>query len=463
MTRHLHEPANALLYRALDLPPEERQRFIADTCEGEPELLELARTLLARIDVLDEFLATTLEIPVPVQQRPLVSPLPHVPDVPRLGETVGHWRVLRELGRSGMNAILLVERGEGATRQTGTLKIARAGGQSGDTLARFQQVRQTLSHLNHPAIARPVDAGVTFDGRPYFVVQHSAGTPIDQHCAQAKLDLDGRIALFAQVCHAVHCAHQHLVIHRDLRPANIVIAPDGALEVLNFGIAGDAGESDNAGHSGIPGEPGYWQSSPLFASPEQRAGQPLTTGADIYCLGAVLYALVSGCSPNAAQAAGVIGTLARPAPIRPSEAVTEALERHDPPLQELAADDLLRPSAELARRLRGDLDAIILKAVDPDPARRYASADALAGDLERFLLRVPTAMPAVPSATPAPGDRPDRSRPPHSFMALAAGALVACSLVAVTLAALWHAREADTARAVAEQRSGQPAAPVQIR
>jgi len=389
MTRHLHEPANALLYRALDLPPEERQHFLAHACEGAPALLELVRTLLARIDVLDEFLETPLDVPVSVsvslpasvsvsipaslpaavsvpvsaRPRPEAAPLINIQSVQpvvRLDATVGQWRVLREPGHDGM----------------------------------------------------------------------AAGVPIDQHCAEAKLDLDGRVALFAQVCHAVHCAHQHLLIHRDLRPGNIVITPDGAPKLVNVGN---------------PGDPDGWQPTPLFASPEQLAGLPLTTSADIYCLGAVLYALVSGRSPNAAEAAGIVSTLARPAPIRPSAAVTEAFERHSPPLPELAADDLLRPSAELARRLGGDLDAIIVKAVDLDPARRYASADALAGDLERFVA-------GAPLAAAAPGAKVGRAPPRRSAAVRAAAALVACALVAVAVAALWHARAGD-------QRAGQVAAP----
>jgi len=441
MTRHLHEPANALLYRALDLAPEERQRFIAGACEGEPELLELVRSLLARIDVLDEFIEAPLEalLPVPAQ------PGPATVIAARLDEMVGDWRVLRDLGGDGIDAMLLAERGDGAAHQAGTLKIALAGGQYGDTLARFQRARQRLSNLDHPAIARPIDAGISTDGRPFFVMERNAGVPIGQHCAKAAQGLDGRIALFAQVCRAVHYAHQHLVIHCDLAPANIVIESDGALKLLGFGLVGDHGGGSNG-----PGEAGAWQPAPLFASPEQLAGQSLSTSADIYALGAVLYALVSGRSPNAVEATGIISTRARPAPIKPSEAVSQAFERHYPALPELAADDLLRPSLDLARQLRGGLDDIILKAVDLDPARRYASADALAGDLERFLARAPL-------AAAAPGVDRVGPLPRRCFVATAMAALAAGSLVAVTVAALWHAREADQARAAAEQRAA-PAA-----
>lgn len=518
MTRHLHEPANALLYRALDLPPEERQRFLAAACEGEPELLDLVRTLLARIDLLDEFLEapTELALAAPTETRP--AP----PIVPQPDDSVGDWRVLRELGRDGSDAILLVERGEGAALQRATMRIAQGSGQA----ERFEQLRQRLSSLSHPAIARLLDAGVTADGRPYFAIEQRAGVPLDRYCADAKLDLDARVALVAQVCHAVHAVHQQLVIHGDLKPANIVVGADGAPAVLGFGVVGDApavfdfgvaggapavfdfgvaggapavrdldiaggapaafdvgvvggapaaldfgvvgeapavrdfgmaggapaafdfgeaGEASAVREFGVAGgAPGASLPTPLFASPERLAGRLLGTGADVYSLGAVLYCLVSGRAPNAA---GIIGPLAPAAPAKASDAVLEAAERQHPPLPELAADDLLRPGAELARQLIGELDDILLKATDPDPARRYASADAFAGELERFLLR------EAPQAAAASVELRS-AKPQRHPIAVAVAALAACSLVAVTVAALWHARLADQAREVAEQRAG---------
>lgn len=367
MTRHLHEPANALLYRALDLPPEERQQFIADACAGEPDLLDLVRTLLSRIDQLDEFLESPLEVP------------------------------------------------------TGPVRLPTAMPPPGHTPAAFHTEAPAPPRLNHPDIAPLVETGSTDDGRPLFATQAGEGVPIDQFCADMKLTLRQRVALFARVCHAVHYAHQQLVIHRDLKPANIVVGPDGAPRLLEFGIAGAAG-------------------APLFASPEQLAGKPLSVSSDIYSLGAILYGLLSGRSPNAAEASGIINTLARPAPLPPSEAVTEAVARHYPPLPEFPADGMLRPDRKLARQLEGDLDHILMKALDLDPARRYASADAFARDLERYAAEQPVQEPAHAGSL---------RRHPLGFAAVA---LAVCALVAGTGAALWHARQADHARVVAEQR-----------
>jgi tetratricopeptide (TPR) repeat protein len=404
MTRHLHEPANALLYRALDLPPAQRQQFLSEACEGEPDLLELVKTLLARIDQLDEFL----------ESPELSSQLPPGPViVPHPGDTLGHWRLLREIGRDGMDVVFVAERDDGTVRQPGIFKIALVSGSCSDTLARFQRERQRLSTLKHPDIARLIDTGRTGDGRPFFVMELCEGVPLDQYCADQQLNLRQRAALFAQVCNAVHYAHQRLLIHRDLKPANIVIGPDGSPKLLEFGIASEAGR---------------WPLTPLFASPEQLAGQPLCTSSDIYSLGAILYGLLTGRSPNAAEASGIVNVLARPAPVLPSVAVSEAAARHYPPLPELFPDALLRPDRKLARQLKGDLDDILMKAIALDPAQRYASADAFARDLQAYA----------------------QGRPRHPVRT-AAAVIALCALLIGSGVVLWKARAGELARAAAVQ------------
>lgn len=430
MTRHLHEPANALLYKALDLPAEERQRFVADACAGEPELLALVRTLLSRIDELDEFLDSPHQLSAAPRPAPIMDLKP--------GDAVGSWRIERELGRDGAGLIFLVERHDGGVARAGALKIAQSG--ASDPLGRFQRERQILSSLNHTGIARVIDSGSSADGRPFFVMEHSEGVAIDQYCADMMLDLPQRVALFAPVCRAVHYAHQQLVIHRDLKPANLRIGQDGAATVLNFGLAGEAGG---------------WAPTALFASPEQLAGQPLGIGSDIYCLGAILYGLLTGRSPNEVEAHGIINVLARPAPARPSDAVTEAAARHYPPLPEFPLDDVLRPDRTLARQLQGDLDRILLKAVALDPAQRYASADEFARDLQRFLDREPVQAARDDSAGAVR---------PRSLLGVMAAGVVAGALLAGGGLALWKMRGTGPAPAPAEQRvaqpSGQPAAGV---
>lgn len=424
MTRHLHEPANALLYKALDLPAEERQRFVADACAGEPELLALVRTLLSRIDELDEFLESPHELSAAPRPAPIIDL--------KQGDAVGSWRLVRELGRDAAGRIFLVERHDGGVARAGALKIAQS---ASDPLGRIQRDRQILSSLNHPGIARVIDSASAADGRPYFVMEHSEGVAIDQYCADKMLDLPERVALFAPVCRAVHYAHQQLVIHRDLKPANIRIGQDGMATVLNFGLAGEAGEA------------GGWPPTALFASPEQLAGQPLGIASDIYSLGAILYGLLTGRSPNEAEAHGIINVLARPTPASPSNAVTEAAARHYPPLPEFPLDDVLRPDRKLARQLKGDLDRILMKAVALDPAQRYASADEFARDLQRFLDREPVQA--------ARDDNANAVRP-RSVLGVMAAGVVTGALLAGGGLALWKVRGAGPAPAPAEQRVAQP-------
>lgn len=356
MTRPLHEPANALLYRALDLPPPDRQQFIADACAGEPELLALVRELLARIEQLDDF----LEAP---------------------------------------------------------LALVEAGQDDADDLPR----------PGDPGIAPAVDAAGAPDARPFFATGRGDGVPIDRYCADAKLDLKQRATLFAKACRAMHHAHQQLHLHRDLTPGDVLVHPSGDLTLA----AGDDAASPTV--------------AALFASPERLAGLPLTTSADVYSLGAILYGLLSGRSPNAAQAAGIISAKGRPALMRVSDAVAQAAERHYPPLPELASDELLKPDAKLAAQLRGDIDDILLKALDADPARRYASADALAVDLERFVANEPV------EAVPAGVER--RRGQKRSPLGSALMAIAALALVALTGASVWHALESEKARVAAEQRA----------
>ncbi|MES2152202.1 MAG: serine/threonine-protein kinase [Pseudomonadota bacterium] len=430
MPNPLHTEATALLNQVLDLAPAARPAFLERACEGAPALLELVASLLAHMDQLDAF----LEAPVVLPQLACEMP------VPQPGQTLGHWRVVRELGRGGMGLILLVERSDGAVHQSAALKIVQQRGLDASALARFQRERQILAGLNHADIARLIDAGSTGDGRPYFVMELSEGVPIDQYCADMKLSLQQRIALFARVCHAVHYAHQHLVLHRDLKPANILVAQDGTLKLLDFGIASALGEdtAPDAGRAPL---------TPQFASPEQLAGAPLSIGSDIYSLGLVLYRLLTGQSPFDADAAGMAPE--RPAATRPSDAIALAAARQAGAAPALASDMVLQPGRKLARQLRGDLDHILLKALQTDPERRYASADAFARDLQRSLRNE-----AVHAAPPSWLYRSGKLLRRHPWAFGASGVALAALVIGAGVA-LWQAREARAAREVAELRFDQ--------
>ncbi|WP_426194088.1 serine/threonine protein kinase [Massilia sp. DWR3-1-1] len=380
MNLPLHESANAILYRALDLPAGDRQQFIAQATAGEQALFDDVRAMLSRIEQLDQFLEDPLELPVE-QKAP-------APVLPRHGDIIGGWRVEQELGRNGADLILLVRReaGAGGELAFGTMRLAQAASRTGQTTTRFERLRERLAALDHPAIPAPVDGGITADGRPYFVVDRGAGMPIDRYCAQQGLDLAQRALLFASVCDAVHYLHQHLIVHRDLKSADMLVAPGGAVSVLDAGMIGDG-----------------WAVNPAFTSPDQLAGQPLSVSTDIYSLGAVLFSLLTGRYVHGVDAGGVFktgGQVVAPA----STVMLDAFERGLDGATDLAVDPFFAPADAAAAQaraacLRSWFDPILARALAAAPAQRYASAHALARELEQAAARLQAdgaAVPAVP-------------------------------------------------------------------
>ncbi|WP_310569546.1 serine/threonine-protein kinase [Gemmatimonas sp.] len=284
------------------------------------------------------------------------------------GAQVGSWRVLREIGRGGMGVVYLAERAECDVGMQVALKFMRhADALDAVSMRRFLDERRILASLSHPAIARLVDVGVDGD-TPWLAMDYIAGVPIDVWCKERSLSIEGRIALFCEVVDAVQHAHARLVVHRDLKPANILVTNDGRPTLLDFGIAKllDAG-GIGAGNPGRPvanrTRPGWQPMTPAYASPEQKRGESPSTASDVFALGVLLHELLTGALPD-------VGVL-------PSDVATRTL-----------AIDAAQ-SARLARRLRGDLDTIIVRAIDDEPARRYLTADALAVDLRRHLRGLP--------------------------------------------------------------------------
>ena len=412
-----------MLYKALDLPSGQRQRFVANACHGAPALLVQVQILLARIDVLDALVATPFALFAPKLPPPVVMLPP--------GAMLADWRLLRELGRDGEDVVVLAERIDGAARRAGAFKAALASASCVATQARFARERQVLSRLNHPDIARMVDAGRTRDGRPFFVMDLPGGVPLDQYCVSQQLSLRQCAALFARVCNAVQHAHQLALIHRDLTPANIVVAPDGSPKVLGFGIAGEAG---------------LWAPTPRFASPEQLAGQAPSTSADIYALGAILSDVLGKRCAKPDAPAATSGATVRSASAQASAALRvlsvgsrASWSRVSCALLALL-NALLRPARTLLRRGSGDLEQILSRALEPDPARRYPAADAFARHLQRYAHK--RAFDAAQLA-PSPPRRPLRG----ASVAILVGVLVLGSALA-----LWKAGEGGVARLVADHR-----------
>lgn len=379
-----------LFAAALERPEGDRDAFLDGACGGDAVLRADVASLLAAL---------------PAARR-LFDGAPHLArdtaagdadssrgaDDPSTRLQVGPWRLVRRLAAGGMGEVYLGERVDAAFRKQVAVKLINPWLDSADIVARFERERQVLADLEHPHIARLLDGGATADGRPWLVMEYVDGEPIDAYADGARLPVAARLRLFLTVCEAVQHAHRNLVVHRDLKPGNILVDRQGQVKLLDFGIAkvlrgeapGPGPQGDGKG-AGIPVQPSGDPAltlpgamTPRYASPEQSLGRRVTAASDIYSLGVVLHELLAGSPPG------------REVPrLRASAAALEAGV-------EAAARRGASP-ARLSRCLAGDLDAIIAKSLDDDPERRYASVDELASDLRRHLDGLPVAaMPNRP-------------------------------------------------------------------
>ena len=349
---------------ALEVGTTDREAFI-ESAEADSSVRAEVRSLLAhdpdrRGSGRAEFLGA-----------PAALPLDEEPD--RTGQRLGPWEIVRAVGSGGMGDVFEARRADGSYQGRAAIKLLKRGMDSAAVLRRFALERQVLARLNHPHIATLLDAGLSTDGLPYVVMEFVEGQPIDV-AAQA-LPLERRVSLFLQLADAVSYAHHHLLVHRDLKPGNVLVTSTGQVKLLDFGIAkalasADPG-ADSAGDTTL-GAPRPF--TPLYASPEQVLGEPVTTATDIYSLGVLLYQMLTGVRPTgrlAATAAEAARSVLHEAPLRPSS---------------LGGEVTLDPHWLVTRkRLSGDLDNILLKTLEKPVERRYASVEALSADLRAFL------------------------------------------------------------------------------
>ena len=352
-----------------------------------------------------------------------------------VGRQLGAWRIAEAIGRGGMGTVYAVQRSDGAYAQRAALKLIRAAADSPAARERFLRERQLLAQLRHPHIATLLDGGFSDDGDPYFVMEYVDGAPIDQWCDARTLDLRQRVQLFLQVLEAVGHAHRNLVIHRDLKPSNLLVDGEGQVKLLDFGIAKqlEGGDATATSDRALTFE---------YASPEQLHAAPITTATDIWQLGIVLHRLLSGSHPFG---------LTRDTPVAKQ---LQLLEREPEPLTRAASQASMEQAAlrgeadasALAKSLRGGLAAIVETCLRRKPEARYASADALASDLQRWLEHRP-----VNAAQLGKGERAALWLRRNHLLAAAVGA-VALALLAGTGVALWQANEARTQARFAEQQ-----------
>lgn len=322
-------------------------------CEGDPALRATVEELIAADGQPQPLLDSPLQV------------LAEVGGIVPPGSCIGGWRVIRAIGAGGMGAVYLTEPADGSSTARFALKIVRSP--LPELASRLEHERSILSALEHPNIARLTDGGITSAGLPYFVMEYVDGRPICTYANEQRLGVAGRLKRFRQVCSAVHYLHQHLVVHRDLKPGSILVAADGTVKLVDFGVSKLI---EAEAHVGSPVQTLAGMLTPDYASPEQVLGRPPSTLTDVYSIGLLLDELLAGAGPYASPPAGLHEILRR---------VCESEPR--------------KPSAAcqgpFARQLRGELDNIVLKALRKEPERRYASVDQMDEDVGRYLAGQP--------------------------------------------------------------------------
>jgi len=436
----------AVFEEALELSGEARDAYVQAACGEDVALERDVRALLAAHDR-----SGILE----VASRHLAE-LADDGSGPR-EERIGPYQVLRRLGRGGMGAVYLAERDDGQFRRRVAVKVLRSGADDLPIYRRFLAERQILASLDHPNIARLYDGGVTDAGRPWLAMEYVEGLPITEYCDRHRLGIDERVRLFQAVCAAVHYAHQNLVLHRDIKPSNILVGSDGQAKLLDFGIAKLL--NPGLGHASAPvTRTEYRALTPEYASPEQVRGDPLTTASDVYALGVVLYELLAGHRPYRLTRRSpdeVMRAVVERDPERPSTRVTrvETVQTADGPATAITPASIgaargLTPE-RLQRRLRGDLDVIVMMALRKEPNRRYASAQMLSDDIGRYL--------DGEAVVAQRGSRTYRlwRRVQRHRLEAAATVLVVLALLVGSAVALWQASVAQRERDRAESALAQ--------
>ena len=353
----------AVLEQVLDLAPQDRSAAVAAICEHDAQLR------LRVLSVLEAYPEGETE----EFERPDFGDRGDG-SASAVGEEIGAYRIVARLGEGGMGTVYLARRSDDAFTRNVAIKLLRRRWASAEELRRFRSERQILADLEHPSIARLLDGGKTAEGRPYLVMEYVEGERIDSWCRRRELGLEQILELFLQVCDAVQFAHQRLIVHRDLKPSNILVTEEGIVKLLDFGIA-KVLATENFAATVLTTRDGVTPMTPGYASPEQVRGQAITTATDVYALGMLLHLLLTGDLPYRVESGDL-------------SALVEAVCHREAaaPSSRVGAGTAVGIAAS---RLRGDLDAIVLKALAKDPARRFASAEQMADDLRRYLARQP--------------------------------------------------------------------------
>ena len=401
-----------VLAEALELDTERQRQFLEHSCADDADLraevdLLLAHQVDTSYDVMEACAADAARLRVDSSAAT------------RIGTRIGVYKIISEIGHGGMGTVYLAERDDEHYHQQVAIKLINPGLGGEVIRRRFRNEMQILADLNHPNIARLFDGGETADGVPYLVMEYAAGSPINVYCDEHNLSTEQRLKLFSTVCDAVQYAHQHLVIHRDIKPGNILVTSEGLPKLVDFGIA-----KLLTGGAPAPDVTAMPFMTPEYASPEQVRGASVTTATDVYSLGVVLYELLSGRLPYRLKS-------------RIPHEIAQAICEQDPE----------RPSTgKSLKRLHGDLDNIVLMAMRKEPERRYGTAQQLAEDIQRHLDGRPVRA-RHDTFTYRAGKFIRRQK-----VAVGAAALIAITLLIGIIATAWQARVARAERARSERR-----------
>lgn len=385
MTPDRWERVSAVLDTVFDHPPAEWTAVLDEVCTDDAVRAEVEALLTAEDDAEafleagagPHFSALLPDEASTGNDDETIDPLDP-------GQRLGAYRITDTIGQGGMSVVYRAERADDQFAQTVAVKLLR-GGLAPEVLQRFRAERRILAALDHPNIAQILDGGTTDDGRPYFVMEHVDGRPIVEYCDAHQCSIEERVALFRTVAEAVQHAHQSLIVHRDLKPSNVLVRADGTVKLLDFGIAKVLDADPSEPLDAPTTRTGRHLMTPAYAAPEQVKNEAITTATDIYALGVLLYELLAGRRPYALDEQSpydVVRRVCETDPDRPSTAARTP--RDDAPSPQTVAETRGTNPAQLKRHLRGDLDAVVLKALRKDPDARYDTAAALADDLAAY-------------------------------------------------------------------------------
>ena len=367
---------------AIELQPEERKTFIERECGDDDEL----NAIVCKMIEADYRSGYFLERPPTLLQSDKANE--DIPDK-RLGTQIGGYVIKSVLGQGGMGTVYRAEKKDDTFKRVVALKIVKHDFDTGTILKRFFIERRILANLDHPNIARLIDAGMTDDGLPYFMMEYVDGKPITDYCDETRVTIKERLQLFVKVCEAVQYAHQNLIVHRDLKPSNILVTENGTVKLLDFGIAKMLTADETNEQITLTSE-SFPVMTPEYASPEQILGEQITTATDVYALGIILYELLSGLRPYTFKTKTPVEierTISRTVLQKPSAYLLS--KKGDAEKIDSICDARSTTLDRLRRELSGDLDTIVMMALRKETDRRYQSAEQLMNDIHRSARNLP--------------------------------------------------------------------------